>query len=239
MKGLIASDLHFEFHRDFGQSMVDSLPDADVMICAGDLESSEGIEGALRRLCKRWPHVVYVAGNHEFYGSSIAEVRRQLTALAKELPNLHYLENDVVEIEGVRFIGTTLWFRYFDGIGPRQRHLNDFHRIKDATTKTYKENEAAIEFLEREVTEDSIVVTHHLPAEVCVRPRFKGSLLNAFFLCDMEELIRKRQPKLWIHGHTHDSVDETIGKTRIIANPFGYAGHEINPDFREDLLLDL
>lgn len=239
MRALLASDLHFEFHRDGGEAMVNSLPDADVLICPGDLDDSIGIEDSLRLLCSKWPEVVFVCGNHEFYQGSIAEVRRRLVALAQELPNLHYLENEVCEIQGVRFVGTTMWFRHFEGIGPRQRYLNDFHVIKDATHKAYEENEAAIEFLKRETTPESVVVTHHLPAEICVKPRFKGSLLNAFFLCDMEDLIRDRQPRVWVHGHTHDSVDEQLGQTRILCNPFGYARHEINPGFREDMIIEL
>jgi Icc-related predicted phosphoesterase len=46
--------------------------------------------------------------------------------------------------------------------------------------------------------------------------------MNAFFVCDMTAHISERQPKLWIHGHSHDRCDYLLGTTRVVANPLGY-----------------
>jgi len=45
--------------------------------------------------------------------------------------------------------------------------------------------------------------------------------MNAFFVCDMAAYVRERQPKLWIHGHSHDRCDYRLGGTRVVANPRG------------------
>jgi Icc-related predicted phosphoesterase len=240
VKIAVASDLHFEFHRDGGYTLSQELAEADVLVCAGDLSSSRGIGGALQLLCSRYPHVVFVAGNHEPYGSSISQIREVLRR-AEQHSNgrLHVLDNSVCEIGGQRFVGTTMWTRRTPGIQKRQRMLSDFELIKDADPLVYEENEQAIAFLEREVSLSDVVVTHHLPVEASIHQQYKGSPLNCFFLCDMEPLILERQPRLWIHGHTHTSVDVKIGATRILCNPFGYAAHEENPSFDSRLIVEI
>lgn len=57
------------------------------------------------------------------------------------------------------------------------------------------------------------------------------SVFDAFFVCDVEPLVAAAQPKLWIHGHTHESVDYRVGRTRVVCNPHGYAGHAVNARF--------
>jgi Icc-related predicted phosphoesterase len=246
MRALVVSDLHFEFHRDGGREMVESLADADVCLCVGDLSNAAGIWDALLLLLVKYAHVVFVFGNHEFYGSNIPAVKKKVERLRRKLPTLHgklgqlhVLDNSTCEIEGRRFVGTTMWFRDQPGNALVARHLNDFHVIGNASRRIYEENEKALAFLDETVMSTDVVLTHHLPAEMSVHPKWKGNDLNPFFLCDVEPLIRDRQPKLWVHGHTHDSCDYAIGTTQVVCNPFGYAGQDINPAFRDDLILEL
>ena len=81
MKALVASDLHFEFHRDGGQSFVASLPEADVLLCPGDLSNAAGIWDALLLLLEKYAHVVYTFGNHEYYGSNFQDVHQNVEKL--------------------------------------------------------------------------------------------------------------------------------------------------------------
>jgi Icc-related predicted phosphoesterase len=239
MQAIIFSDLHFEFHPDHGRELIETLADAEVAICAGDLSNAQGLANALRLLCARYPSVIFVAGNHEFYGGRVDEVRQLLQELTVELPNLHYLENSMCEIEGRKFIGSTLWFRPTTETDRLANYINDFQLIENAQSAIYAENAKAIQFLEENVTSDTIVVTHHLPTLQCVHPKYAGSPINCFFVCDVEELIQRAQPPVWVHGHTHSSNYFQLGKTTIICNPFGYANHEENPGFRPDLLVEI
>jgi len=245
MRALLVSDLHFEFHRDEGISLVESLPDADVLLCPGDLSNAAGLWDALLLLLERYPHVVYTYGNHEFYGSNIPAVKAKVEKLVTRLPKmgnvygkLHVLDNSTCEIDGRRFVGTTLWFRGAPDSFQYEPMLNDFSQIGNAA-RIYEENAIAIKFLEDTVTPQDVVLTHHLPAPQSVHPKYKGSQINRFFLCDMAWLIEDRQPRLWVHGHTHESCDYVIGTTQVVCNPFGYAAYEENPAFNSDLIIEL
>ena len=245
MKIALASDLHFEFQRDGGRTLVGELPDTGILVCPGDLSNAAGIWDALLLLLEKYAHVVYTYGNHEFYGSNIPKVKANVEKLVKRLPKmgnaygkLHVLDNSTCEIDGQRFVGTPLWFRKAMGGLKYERMLNDFVQIGNPQ-RIYEENDAAEAFLQETVQEGDVVLTHHLPAPESVSPRFVGSMLNRFFLCDVKWIMEQRQPKLWVHGHTHDSCDYKVGETRVVCNPFGYAAHEENPSFDSSLTIEL
>src|SRR5271166_4892973 len=99
MKIRVLSDLHLEFMTKLeAEEFVRHLPvDCDVLILAGDVSNAAGIVDALRMFADRFSHVVFVAGNHEFYGSSPAGVE---AALKDVPPNVHVLETGAVTIDG-------------------------------------------------------------------------------------------------------------------------------------------
>jgi Icc-related predicted phosphoesterase len=113
--------------------------------------------------------------------------------------------------------------------------MNDFRMISDHQD-IYSENERFTRLLPA-ITEDDVVVTHHLPSFRSVPPQFQNSSLNAFFVHDVENSIRQYSPSLWIHGHTHTNFDYTIGKTRVVANPRGYP--EENRAFQTDFVIEV
>lgn len=86
---------------------------------------------------------------------------------------------------------------------------------------------------------DDIVVTHHLPTTLSVPKRFKNEAKNAFFVTNCEHLFRVGEPRVWVHGHTHDSCDYTYEGTRVMCNPRGYWPGEMNPKFSEGLVIDV
>jgi predicted phosphodiesterase len=84
----------------------------------------------------------------------------------------------------------------------------------------------------------TVVITHHSPSPRSVPDRFRDDPLSPAFSSNLEWLIEKYQPDLWVHGHTHDSFDYNIGKTRIVCNPAGYQ-HEPNIEFQWDLVIEI
>jgi len=242
MKIHVVSDLHLEFIREESDitAAIDSLVPADpvdVLVLAGDVTTRHNIADVLPQFAGRYPEVIFVPGNHEYYGSSFPEIRRLLADIS--LPNLHVLDNGCVSIKGFQFIGSTLWFP--DGPGNRQyRHkLNDFHCIADFRELVYEEHRIATKFLARNVNRESIVITHHLPSFRSVGEQYHGSPFNRFFVAPMDELIADRQPRLWIHGHSHDSARYLHGETEVICNPFGYPEYLENPGFERHLVVEL
>lgn len=242
MKFLPLSDLHFEFHKDDGKEFIKSLPtdisaDVGAVILAGDICSLEQLPDTLRRFSDRYAYVFYTWGNHECYGASIAEVRDAVHYLEDEIFNLYVLDNTTFEFKHFKIGGTTLWFPDQENNSHFEPWLDDFQVIDDF--KPYEENKRAIDYLQSEKTNDiDIMVTHHLPSPMSIHSGYEGHVLNRFFLCDVEDKIKEKQPKLWIHGHTHCSFDYTIFRTRVVCNPLGYP-IELNPQFRSDLLIEL
>jgi predicted phosphodiesterase len=239
----VLSDVHIEFHEDAGRSFVDSLDPSgvDVLVLAGDIAVGPGVSPALGLFCERFREstVIYVHGNHEHYGSRRDEVIAFTKQAAERHQNLVWLDADVIEVDGRRFIGGPLWFRRTREADAYQASLADFSEIPGYGAWVYRENARMLELLDSELSPGDIVVTHHLPSFRSVAPRYSGSPLNAYFVCDIEDLIRERQPSLWIHGHTHASVDAKLGATRLLCNPFGYAGWELNPAFVDRMIVEV
>jgi predicted phosphodiesterase len=245
----LLSDLHLEFQPGTWREFVGSIePNADVLVLAGDI-ATDGIADALRAFCARWRRVVFVAGNHEFYGSSVDATNERLAEVSQRgsLANLHWLENQSVTIDGVRFLGASLWFQDLPQRGPNEsdpRHgLTDFYAIRGLEPWVYRQNAKTREWLDANVRAGDVVVTHHLPSERSTHPKYRGHPVNRFFLgcttLEIDTLIRERGPRLWLHGHTHESMDYLLGETRVVCNPRGYWGHEMNPAFDPGLTIEV
>lgn len=240
----ILSDLHVEFHRDFGKSFVDSMDPSgvDVLIIAGDyipLNDAPSAEHIFKLICDRYKlaYVLFVPGNHEFYGSkSIENGIGVLRDFEAKISNLHVLYNNLLRIGSIDFIGTTLWFEY---VAARDSHLNsllnDFGYIGNFRKDVIIEHKKALEFLDWHCTPDSVVITHHYPLPQSIHPQFEGSRINHFFGCDLSEFIVEATPKMWVHGHTHCSFNYKYADTHVICNPFGYLAYDTNQEFSSNL----
>ncbi len=247
MKFLVISDTHLEFHHDDGVEFIEALPNEDNtpddygpmgVILAGDICNLRQLPDVLERFSRHYTYVVYLPGNHEAYGFTLDTVHKTCRRLQDELLNVYFLDNNRIQLrEGLTFAGGTMWFPDHPENLMLERFLNDFHLIGELREHVYVENEKCVEFLRTQVKPTDIVVTHHLPSPMSVHERYEGSPINCFFLCDVEDVMKERQPKVWIHGHTHDSFDYTIFRTRVICNPFGYPGQP-NPNYTE-LIIDL
>lgn len=235
----LVSDVHIEFHRDGGIEWATLLPVmSDTLVIAGDFGTSKGWECALEILARRYKHVVIVLGNHDYWYTSISTRNKQMKDFCVHHANVSWLNNSTVTIEGVRFVGTTLWFVKPHQLMSSASGINDLRYIKQSD-EIYVENARAQDFLRTHVVHDDVVVTHYLPSWQSVAPRFAGSPWNCLFVCDMEDLITIAQPNMWVHGHTHDSCDYTIGQTRVVCNPHGYVSRELNLRFDESLVINV
>ena len=253
MKLNILSDLHLSLGAlDIPEN------DADVVILAGDIARPKEAASWASGFAKP---VFYVLGNHEFYGSSIAGTIDELKQLCAGT-NIRVLDNDEVIIEGVRFLGTTLWtdFMLFGEEEKRTaamqealRFMRDFSRIRvgEAAEALFTPADSAALFnihagwlgskLAEPYAGPTVVITHHAPSRNSIHPKFADSLLNACFVSDAERLIDGSRARLWIHGHTHDSFDYLLNGTRVVCNPRGYAkdGMNENPLFNANFLVEI
>lgn len=224
---------------------------ADAVVLAGDVARPKEAVAWSLRFAKP---VFYVAGNHEYYGGSIAGTMAELKRLCAGTP-VRVLDSEEAFFGGVRFLGTTLWsdFRLFGAgekraaaIGEAQRLIRDFARIRlgEADERLFTPADSAALFddqagwLQRKLAEShagpTVVITHHAPSPRSIHPRFADSLLNPCFVSDAERLLDGHRARLWIHGHTHDSFDYVVNGTRVVCNPRGYARNGVDENSRFD-----
>ena len=240
MRVLITSDFHLEFGAD-PDAEVGRLADADVIVIAGDLHLMRFLDQARDAfLCfsRRYDSVIYVPGNHDYYRSDPEQVDGILRVVEQEIQQLSVLRPErPVVIDGRRFFGGTMWFPdgvdniHYEGL------INDFSLIglpvpgsaRRAGFKPWVYNQNQLFRLHAEgIQEDDIVITHHLPSFRSVAPAYLTDRGNIFFVSPMDELIERKRPRLWIHGHTHFPMDYYMpGGTRVICNPRGYL-NELN-----------
>ena len=238
----IASDLHLEFHADGGAAFIDAMDpvDVDILVLAGDILSARFFtqtQALFRRLAAKYTQILYIPGNHELYGSrpeeAIAVLRKSLGGLS----NVAMLDNQVCVIGGQRFLGGPMWFPQWSPLHDyAATQMSDFTQIVDFRPWVVQENKKFREFIQANLKGGDIVLTHYLPSQQSVSARYKGSAVNPFFVCEMDQLIRDRKPSLWVHGHTHDSFDYQLSSTRIVCNPFGYP-RQLNAGYLEKLLI--
>lgn len=258
MKIALLSDLHLSM-----QGLDIAPTQADVVVLAGDLGRPDAAIAWARQCAQLHGGrpVLFVAGNHEFYGSDLSTTMHRLRELAAGT-EVRVLEQDEWHHQGVRFLGCTLWsdHRLFasvqerdEGLAQSMRLVRDFSRIRVAPDFPELFSPAVAQLLfdrsvawleERFATPfdgPTVVVSHFAPSRGSIAPRFAGSPINTCFVSDLEAHIQRWQPALWLHGHTHDSFDYRVGRTRVVANPRGYVLHgEVeNRAFDPALVLDV
>ena len=112
MKIYVLSDLHTECKPFLPDPQ--ATEEAEVIVLAGDI--NPGLDGIIwaREAFTDKP-IVYIAGNHEFYGQHWDDLLGQLRETARA-HDIHFLENETAMIKGVRFLGCTLWtdFEFFE-----------------------------------------------------------------------------------------------------------------------------
>lgn len=250
MKLQILSDLHLELSK-----FEPFATDADVIVLAGDIALEDnGIIWARAVFPNK--EIIYVPGNHEFYGTKRLETLELMRRAAHEC-EVHLLDDAEIVIDGIRFIGSTLWtdFNLFGqesqlaAMNECQDRVNDFRLIHEENQKRFSPafsvelHEISLAWLIAKLDEPfigkTVVVTHHLPSSKSVMERFKDSLITACFASELDYLFGK--VNLWVHGHTHSNSDYEVKGTRVICNPRGYVTYNSreNFDFNPKLVIEI
>jgi predicted phosphodiesterase len=256
MKLWVGSDFHIEATRGWDLPTGDARPDFDVLVVAGDLVTrmERGVKWLLNRVPDR--DVIYVAGNHEFWGTDLDRTVEK-ARIAAAGTNLHILQNDSITIGGTIFLGATGWTN-FDLFGDPYRAMqaagevmNDYkkirvrnHELRLRPAHTLARHMETRAFLQRELglpkTLPRVVITHMGFHAEAVRRGFEHDPISAAYT--------SRDPiegaDLWIYGHTHESRDFRVGATRVVSNakgcgPWRTGEHWENPHFDPYLIVEI
>ena len=194
-------------------------------------------------------------GNHEFYGHAIPKLIDDFCRTSAG-SNIHVLENDCLHLDGVRFLGCTLWtdFSLFGDPTTAGREaarvMNDYRRIRVSPefrrltgSDTARLHAHSVRWLRDQLdsTEQhpTVIVTHHAPRSRSLDPVDAEELISAAYASNLDSLVAASHARLWIHGHLHRPADYWIGETRIISNPRGYPDEVIDKSFDPALVFEL
>lgn len=241
MKLFPIADFHAESHwKQLGKYR----GNADVIIVAGDFHTKTDGPAELRRIFGN-RRIIYVSGNHEYYGSILRAEDERLRKACKN-QGIDYLQCDAVEIDGINIIGCTFWtdFRLFGEVESCRaeaevaRYLNDYrviyskNRLPITTAETlelHRQHKAwLIDQFEVYRGKPLVVVTHHGPSKKCVHPDYTKNLASAGFASDLDCLVKKSGARYWICGHSHVGQHFTLGKTEVWMNCKGYSGENVD-----------
>jgi Icc-related predicted phosphoesterase len=268
MKIALVSDVHLEF----GDLDFDNDSGADVLILGGDIcvgadmaqrdpyntmgeeYRSNRYHDFFQRCCERFPHVIFIVGNHEHYHGDFAKTVPHFRDVLGYLPNLHILEKETFVLDDITFIGGTLWTdmnkRSIRTLHEISRMMNDFRCVDNSakssdqrgwnprftTTDAADDHDAMLEYIRNTVEANPagryVVVGHHAPSRLSTHPRYASeAIMNGGYSSELDNFILDHpQIKLWTHGHTHEDFDYRIGSCRILCNPRGYVNYEERAD---------
>jgi predicted phosphodiesterase len=268
MKIALVSDVHLEF----GDLDFDNDSGADVLILGGDIcvatdmaqrdpyntmgeqYRSNRFHDFFERCCSRFPHVIFIVGNHEHYHGDFAKTVPHFRDVLGYLPNLHILEKETFVLDDITFIGGTLWTdmnrRDNRTLHDISRMMNDFRCVDNSaktedgrgwpgrfnTVDAANDHDAMLAFIRTTVEANPagryVVVGHHSPSRLSTHPKYQDQfIMNGGYSSELDDFILDHpQIKLWTHGHTHEDFDYQIGSCRILCNPRGYINYEERAD---------
>lgn len=283
MKIKVVSDLHLEFSDVY----INNDQNCDVLILSGDIMIAEDLHDHphlasvyehgsfadlgrkqqrvktfrdfLKRCSFQFPHVIYVAGNHEFYHGKWVKGIQYLRDECSQFNNVHFLECDSIKIDDVTFLGGSLWTDMNKG-DPLTLHavrdmMNDFRIIRNdekgytslKPLDTVERHRKTLDYIKQVIAERHdekfVVVGHHSPSHLSIHPMYASEhIMNGAYHSDLSEFILDHpQIKIWTHGHTHHAFDYMIGETRIICNPRGYqtSGYSEDTGWNPDIEIEV
>lgn len=253
MKIRLASDLHLEFtsNVNYIDGLIPELPgdEETILVLLGDIHVGIGAKSYIEEIAKRFMYVIYVLGNHEFYHNNFYALRDRIEESIKS-NNVFVPENEVIVIDGQAFACCTLWSDAEKECSFAERRLekgvNDYRLIKTSKKRTLKvadtvkAHKDSLSFLRREIDNDTIVLTHHVPIlNQLGNPMYNNSPIQGAFESDLYDLILETQPKYWLYGHNHYNVGvTTIENTKLISNQAGYITEPMN-DYDPEFVLEI
>lgn len=233
----------------------------DVLVLAGDIDTglSAFVYARMSGEYLDCP-VILVPGNHEFYGYNMTFIREVLGWESQHEPNVFVLDNDGMEIDGVRLVGTTLWTDFeLNGVASAHddmthvaQAMNDYRQIRlgegpgreypITPEDTLALNRECLGYIEHIVTKPfdgpTVVVTHHAPHPKSLGNKRSREVAPAY-ASDLTWLIERYRPDVWLHGHVHIASDYWVGTTRVACNPRGYYPDRLVNGFRADRIIEI
>jgi len=231
------SDIHLERRKNIPKFE----PFGDYCVVLGDIGDpfSDNYKDFIHSIGDKFDKSITIAGNHEYWQTDPKKcyqaVTDQIRRVHKDIPNVTFLNNDMVHLNGYTFLGTTLWTKLasntmnIDGnnifITPNKiadaKSINDLHKRSVDWLKSH---------LEFYYNHNIIVLTHHLPSHKLISPKFNTKRWKPYQQRYANHLDHLMHPNIhyWLCGHSHCQLGEEINGVKCFINSHGYP-HE-KPD---------
>jgi len=251
MKIQYCSDLHLEFKANAQYINQNPLKiSGDILILAGDiipLHDEFFNHPFFQFVSENYRKVYWVPGNHEFYHRNLSDF-----GSSYQIPLLHnvsIVHNISVTEADIELIFSTLWSHIeperakiiensvsdFSTISKNNKHLNvtDFNQL-------HQESLDYIRLALSQKAKKSIVVTHHLPSNLCNSKAHINSPINQAFCVDLSAFIETCGANFWIYGHSHfNQKPIQIGQTLLLTNQLGYVHHNEHKAFKNNAFVSI
>jgi hypothetical protein len=250
------SDLHLEMTSEGFPTFPVTAPHLALLGDIGRVGTRK-FAGFIRDIAPKYITVLVVASNHEFYRGVYEDVKDEIRKITDQHANVHFLDCNVLEVQGVKIIGCTLWTHVplacQSAVGSS---INDYRLIycRDmlgiprpfTVAETNELHRVEHEFILREIESSretgkcTVVLTHHAPLmKGTSDPKFFGTPTSHAFSTDMADLMGS-PVVAWLHGHTHFNSPGTRMKgTLVTANQKGYIGESVGLAFRMEAFLHI
>jgi len=234
------SDIHPNPEWPF--ELPEQAPAAEVIVLAGDC-GEEMSRRAIPWVAENFKiyglPIIYVPGNHDFYRAHLSHEVTKARLVADHHGVTLLAQGESVVIDGVRFVGATMWTDYALGdyghIAELEalKSMNDFRYIRHGSSYSkarpkeiidihYEQRFRIEKVLATPFDGPTVVITHHAPLEASLQHGKREHPLDPAYASDLSGLIEKYAPELWIHGHIHVNRDYVHDRTRVACNPRGY-----------------
>jgi len=242
------ADLHLH-HGAFNY-----VPDANIILCSGDSGEGDVAVDMFKRLClDHGKRIVMVLGNHDYYSShgfenlNLVQIIDKWHEFSHQIgDNFNFLDNSSCEIDGQRFVGTTLWSHIPPDLERLAAHkLKDFEYIKinNGVLRPYHYNllhREAVSFLEKELRAGDVALVHHAPSNFGAGKLYKSDPLSCCYYSNISGMLMDKALKALFYGHMHKTAHYMMGDLPIHSNPRGYAGQSgYNKEFDPNLQIKL
>lgn len=234
MEFQFCSDLHIEMFNNTPNPLEYIIPNASVLILAGDIGSFykyDQLNEFIKKICEYYKIVIYVLGNHEYYFNShkndeekmdFSKIKELKDKLSNSIKNLYILDRSSIIVNNVCIVGCTLWSDLKVEI---PKFIVKIHGINNSIyNNNYNLDLNYIKYMNDYCLKNNLkllVITHYTPSYTLISDSKRNYKYSSLYASDLDDFIKKSNIHTWIYGHCHFNSNTYIGKTNVISNQKG------------------